>query len=217
MHNWFHTIAVVVQVLSALGVILLVLLQHGKGADMGAAFGSGASGSLFGATGSANFLSRSTGVLAGLFLASTLALAFLSNDRPRARESLMQGTVPASPAADIPATRPPQGPSDVPSVSPGSGAAAGLSRIERPVGAFCRWRFDRRVPGQRRIVDLRRRRGERPFATVERSIESRAQCCSIRGRERPESEVKSFRRSDRICAIATCRRGEIGRHAILRG
>ncbi len=125
MHNWFHTIAVVVQVLSALGVILLVLLQHGKGADMGAAFGSGASGSLFGATGSANFLSRSTGVLAGLFLASTLALAFLSNDRPRARESLMQGTVPASPAADIPATRPPQGPSDVPSVSPGSGAAAG--------------------------------------------------------------------------------------------
>ena len=128
MHNWVHTIAVVVQVLSALGVILLVLLQHGKGADMGAAFGSGASGSLFGATGSANFLSRSTGVLAGLFLASTLALAFLSNDRPRARESLMQGTVPASPAADIPATRPPQGPSDVPSVSPGSGAAAGSSR-----------------------------------------------------------------------------------------
>jgi preprotein translocase subunit SecG len=131
MYNWFHTIAVVVQVLSALGVILLVLLQHGKGADMGAAFGSGASGSLFGATGSANFLSRSTGVLAGLFLASTLALAFLSNDRPRATESLMQGTVPASPAADIPATRPPQAPSDVPSVSPAapvSGGGAGPAR-----------------------------------------------------------------------------------------
>ena len=64
MQNWIHTVAVLVQVISAVGVIVLVLLQHGKGADMGAAFGSGASGSLFGATGSANFLSRTTGVLA---------------------------------------------------------------------------------------------------------------------------------------------------------
>jgi preprotein translocase subunit SecG len=123
MFNWIHTVAVVVQVLSALGVILLVLLQHGKGADMGAAFGSGASGSLFGATGSANFLSRSTGVLAGLFLASTLALAFLSNDRPRGRDSLMQGVVPTGPASEIPTSRPPQSPPDVPTVPPGSGAA----------------------------------------------------------------------------------------------
>ena len=74
----FNTIALTLQVLSALAVILLVLLQHGKGADMGAAFGSGASGSLFGATGSANFLSRSTAVLASLFFASTLALALAS-------------------------------------------------------------------------------------------------------------------------------------------
>ena len=58
------TVLMVVQVLSALGVIVLVLLQHGKGADMGAAFGSGASGSLFGASGSANFMSRTTGGLA---------------------------------------------------------------------------------------------------------------------------------------------------------
>ena len=56
------TVAVVLQVISAVAIIVLVLLQHGKGADMGAAFGGGASGSLFGATGSANFLSRSTAV-----------------------------------------------------------------------------------------------------------------------------------------------------------
>ena len=65
----FNTIAIVLQILSALGVILLVLLQHGKGADMGAAFGSGASGSLFGASGSANFLSHATAVLAAVFFA----------------------------------------------------------------------------------------------------------------------------------------------------
>lgn len=79
MNDIFHTVALVLLVLSALGVILLVLLQHGKGADMGAAFGSGASGSLFGATGSANFLSRMTGILATVFFASTVALAFIAH------------------------------------------------------------------------------------------------------------------------------------------
>lgn len=72
------TIVQVVNGLSALGLIILVLLQHGKGADMGAAFGSGASGSLFGATGSANFLSRSTAVLAFVFFATCLGLAMFS-------------------------------------------------------------------------------------------------------------------------------------------
>ena len=74
---------VVVQVLSALAIIGLVLLQHGKGADMGAAFGSGASGSLFGATGSSNFMSKSTGVAAAIFFASTLALAYFGTNRPQ--------------------------------------------------------------------------------------------------------------------------------------
>ncbi len=69
----------IAQVLSAIGVIVLVLLQHGKGADMGAAFGSGASGSLFGATGSANFLSRLTGAVAASFFITTLALSYLAN------------------------------------------------------------------------------------------------------------------------------------------
>ena len=76
-------LVVVAQILSALVMIGLVLIQHGKGADMGASFGSGASGSLFGATGSANFLSRSTAVCAGVFFACTLALAYFSNDRAR--------------------------------------------------------------------------------------------------------------------------------------
>ena len=71
----------VLQLLSALTMIGLVLVQHGKGADMGASFGSGASGSLFGATGSANFLSRSTAVCATVFFACTLVLAYNANNR----------------------------------------------------------------------------------------------------------------------------------------
>ncbi|MFN3567184.1 MAG: preprotein translocase subunit SecG [Burkholderiaceae bacterium] len=74
--GWLTTLLIVIQVLCAIAIIILVLLQHGKGADMGAAFGSGASGSLFGATGSANFLSRSTGILAAVFFVATLGLAY---------------------------------------------------------------------------------------------------------------------------------------------
>jgi preprotein translocase subunit SecG len=68
---------IVLQVLSAIGVIGLVLVQQGKGADAGAAFGSGASGTVFGATGSANFLSRTTAWLATVFVACTIVLAFV--------------------------------------------------------------------------------------------------------------------------------------------
>jgi len=77
MLNSLSTLVVVVQVVSALVIIGLVLLQHGKGADMGASFGSGASGSLFGATGSSNFLSKSTGVAVALFFIATLILTSL--------------------------------------------------------------------------------------------------------------------------------------------
>ncbi|MDR7004292.1 preprotein translocase subunit SecG [Paraburkholderia strydomiana] len=80
---YLKTLIIVVQLLSALGVIGLVLLQHGKGADMGAAFGSGASGSLFGATGSANFLSRTTAVLAAVFFLTTLTLTYLGAYRAK--------------------------------------------------------------------------------------------------------------------------------------
>ena len=75
--NAVLTIVLAVQLLSAIAMVVLILLQQGKGADMGAAFGSGASGSLFGASGSANFLSRSTAVLAGLFLVATLTLSLI--------------------------------------------------------------------------------------------------------------------------------------------
>lgn len=98
----FKTLLVVVQVLSALGVIGLVLLQHGKGADVGAAFGSGASGSLFGASGSANFLSRTTAVLAALFFACTLGLTLLGNYKPQASLGVMAGGQPQATQASAP-------------------------------------------------------------------------------------------------------------------
>src|SRR5258708_33471548 len=75
-------VLIVLHVLIALAIIGLVLLQHGKGADMGSGFGGGASGSLFGATGSANFLSRATAVLAAIFFALSLALAYVATRRP---------------------------------------------------------------------------------------------------------------------------------------
>ena len=81
MGVWTNVL-IVLHVLVALGIIGLVLLQHGKGADMGSGFGGGASSSLFGATGSANFLSRSTAVLAALFFLLSLALAYVATNRP---------------------------------------------------------------------------------------------------------------------------------------
>ena len=100
-----------IHVIAGLGVIGLVLMQHGKGADMGAAFGSGASGSLFGASGSANFLSRTTGVLAALFFATSLTLSYLASSRPKAGGSVMDNlpaqTAPAdSKAAGVPVNPP---------------------------------------------------------------------------------------------------------------
>ncbi|CAE6715965.1 preprotein translocase subunit SecG [Paraburkholderia nemoris] len=96
---YLKTLIIVVQLLSALGVIGLVLLQHGKGADMGAAFGSGASGSLFGATGSANFLSRTTAVLAAVFFVTTLTLTYLGAYRAKPSAGLLGAAVTAPVAA----------------------------------------------------------------------------------------------------------------------
>ncbi|KVR44181.1 preprotein translocase subunit SecG [Burkholderia ubonensis] len=106
---YLKTLIIVVQVLAALGVIGLVLLQHGKGADMGAAFGSGASGSLFGATGSANFLSRATAVLATIFFVATLALTYLGSYKstPSAGVLGAAATAPASAPASAPAASAP--------------------------------------------------------------------------------------------------------------
>lgn len=94
-----ETVVWIVHVLAALAVVGLVLMQHGKGADMGAAFGSGASGSLFGASGSANFLSRTTGVLAAIFFMTSLGLAYMANAKPAVSGSVMDAAVQKAPAA----------------------------------------------------------------------------------------------------------------------
>jgi len=80
--GFWTNVLIIVHVVVALGIIGLVLLQHGKGADMGSGFGGGASGSLFGATGSANFLSRATAVLAAVFFTLSLALAYVATRKP---------------------------------------------------------------------------------------------------------------------------------------
>jgi preprotein translocase subunit SecG len=130
--NVLLTAVLAAQMLSALGMIGLILVQHGKGADMGAAFGSGGSGSLFGASGSANFLSRTTGILAALFFACTLTLAYFGNTQSRTSSSVLEGVavtapaVPASGAAQIPGTTTPAPASaavPVPPALPASGAA----------------------------------------------------------------------------------------------
>ena len=127
--NSLFSIVVVVQVVSALGIIALVLLQHGKGADMGAAFGSGASGSLFGATGSSNFLSKSTGVAATIFFVATLALGYFGNKRVAVGGGVMErlpvSTSPASAAASASvATLPASAPASAGAVAGAASSAA---------------------------------------------------------------------------------------------
>ena len=126
--NLLLNLVVALQIISALVMIGLVLIQHGKGADMGASFGSGASGSLFGATGSANFMSRSTAVCAAVFFACTLALAFYSNDRSRAPAgSVLDRPAMTAPAASGPLTGAAQvpGAASAPAlVAPAASAAA---------------------------------------------------------------------------------------------
>ncbi len=114
--NIMFTVIIVVQILSALTIIALVLLQHGKGADMGAAFGSGASGSLFGASGSSNFLSKSTGIAATIFFCATLALAYVGNKPGGAVQGGVMENLPAAPASGVPSAVP--APSQQPAGTP---------------------------------------------------------------------------------------------------
>lgn len=125
--NAMFTLIVVIQVISALVIIGLVLLQHGKGADMGAAFGSGASGSLFGATGSSNFLSKSTAVAAAVFFCATLALSFIGTRHTTSAGGGVMENLPVAPAA--PATTTPAAPTAnsnaASQVAPAAGSNAG--------------------------------------------------------------------------------------------
>ena len=111
------TLLLGLHVVVAAALIGFVLLQHGKGADMGAAFGSGSSGSLFGAAGSANFLSRTTAILATIFFLSSLGLTYLASNRAAIgpgdvmKQGVMQNSQkapePATKAAEVPANAPP--------------------------------------------------------------------------------------------------------------
>ena len=123
--HWVLSLVLVLQMLTALVMIGLVLIQHGKGADMGASFGSGASGSLFGATGSANFLSRSTAVCAAIFFVCTLALAYYGNERGRPSEGtsvLERPAMAAPPASAAASAAAPTG--QIPVAIPAAGASA---------------------------------------------------------------------------------------------
>ena len=136
--NFALNLVLVLQILSALAMVGLILMQHGKGADMGAAFGSGASGSLFGASGSANFLSRATAVLATVFLASTLALAYFGfsiRSAPASGGSVLDRaavTAPASPASGTASTG---GAADIPTGAAPAASGAAAASAAAPASA----------------------------------------------------------------------------------
>ncbi len=115
--SWMFNLLLVVQILSSLAIISLVLLQQGKGADMGSAFGSGSAGSLFGATGAANFMSRATKWAAVVFFITTIGLAYVANRGNTGQDTgIMQNFTQTAPVA------PPAG-SAVPGVAPSAPAA----------------------------------------------------------------------------------------------
>ena len=119
---WLSNVLLALLVISSITVIVLVLVQHGKGADMGAAFGSGSSGSLFGASGSANFLSRSTAVAATVFFLATLGLAFT------ATSTRTSGVAPKSATGVVPIEATKDAPKDIPTApaaTPAAPAGAG--------------------------------------------------------------------------------------------
>ena len=132
--SWMFTVLLVVQILSSLSIISLVLLQQGKGADMGSAFGSGSAGSLFGATGAANFLSRATKWAAVVFFISTIGLAYVSNRGSKGQDTGIMSNFTQTAPAPVPAPAGsavpglvPAVPGAVPNAVPGSSAVPGVS------------------------------------------------------------------------------------------
>jgi preprotein translocase subunit SecG len=126
-------VILVLHVLAALGIIGLVLLQHGKGADVGAAFGSGASGSVFGSAGSANFLSRATAILAVVFFLTSMGLTYFSS-RKADTEGVMSGHTAPAPEQTLPGRIPGQGSAQpatpVTPVAPAPAAPAGTGKVQ---------------------------------------------------------------------------------------
>src|ERR1700739_3120135 len=119
-------------VICAVSMIVLILLQHGKGADMGAAFGSGASGSLFGASGSANFLSRTTAVLATVFFLTTIGLAYTATAARTSAAKAVPGGLMSTMGKDAPATAPAATPAPAVPAPPGESTPAGTARGTAP-------------------------------------------------------------------------------------
>jgi len=104
--NWLHSAVVVFHLLIAIAIVALVLLQRGKGADAGAGFGAGASGTVFGARGSASFLSRTTATLAALFITTSLTLAYLGGRAPEAPKSVIERVGIQDSAPALPESKP---------------------------------------------------------------------------------------------------------------
>jgi len=126
----WESLLLAVHVIVAVTLIGFVLLQHGKGADMGAAFGSGSSGSLFGAAGSANFLSRTTAILATVFFLTSLALTYLAANRVAPKDLILQGVTqkaaePASKSTEIPQPAPAPAPAAAPAPPSVPGSKSG--------------------------------------------------------------------------------------------
>lgn len=124
-----YNIIIIIQVISALAIIALVLMQHGKGADMGAAFGAGSSGSgsLFGASGSSNFLSKSTAIAAVIFFVSTLAMVYLGHYRAPAQSGIIE-KLQSAPAASVEEPKAPE-----PAVSKEASGAAAIPGAQQPM------------------------------------------------------------------------------------
>ena len=129
MDGILFPLALTLHILVGLTVIGLVLIQHGKGADMGAAFGGGASGSLFGASGSANFMSRTTGILAAIFFLTSLGLSYMATNRVQAPVSVMD-TVKSESLPPIPAapSTPAKLDTPVPAAAPGDSRAKDIPK-----------------------------------------------------------------------------------------
>jgi preprotein translocase subunit SecG len=142
-----YNVLLIIQIVVSVGIIVLVLMQQGKGADAGAAFGSGASGTVFGSRGSANFLSRATAILATVFFLNSVSLAFLASGRTIEGGSIMDSaaqvetkveTAPAAPTSDVPpapggdATGKVTSTSDVPPAPVADDAAK--TTVDKPAG-----------------------------------------------------------------------------------
>jgi preprotein translocase subunit SecG len=129
--NWVHTLTTVIHVLLAAGIVGLVLLQRGKGADAGAGFGAGASGTVFGARGSASFLSRTTATLAALFIGTSLMLAYMGSNKIEAPSSVIDRVQTQSESSEEAPPALPSAPGD-PATQPVETPAQNTNQSETP-------------------------------------------------------------------------------------